>query len=400
MADKRTWIKRAVMAAIAAAVVAAIARAVWPQPVEVEVAAAEVRRMTVTVREDGKTRVVDRFDVIAPASGTMARLDVLEGDPVTEGQVLARITGADRLLDARSRAEATARVASAQARVRQIAAEIARAETAHEEARADLERQRLLHAKRAITPVMLERAQFAERARAEEVRAARFSAKVAAQEVVQARAVLGLDTGKPGRTEWIEVVAPAAGRVLRVARRDAGAVSVGTRLLEIGDPARLEVVVDVLTADAVRVETGARVSIVGWGGDGALAAHVLRIEPSAFTRLSALGVEEQRVNAIIRFDEASDRLARLGDGYRVEAEIILSDAERFSIPASALFRRGADWAVFTVVDGVARLAPVEVGRRTDRLVEITAGLERGDSVIIRPGDRIDGGTAVKAVATP
>lgn len=389
----RKWIKRGLMVAVAIAVVAAIAFAMWPKPVEVETAEVDVRRLVVTVREDGKTRVHDRFDVIAPASGTMPRINLVEGDLVTEGQVLARITPATLLLDARGRAQAEARVATAQARVRQIRAEISRGRTAHEEARSNLERQRLLHAKRAITPVMLERAQFAERARAEELRAVEFAVKVASHEVVQARAALGV--GKANSTEWIDVKAPAAGRVLRVARRDAGLVAAGSRLLEIGDPTRLEVVVDVLTADAVKITPGAPVGVIEWGGEARLAAHVLRIEPSAFTRLSALGVSEQRVNAVIHFDEPADKLAVLGDGYRVEAEIILSDTEALSIPTSALFRRGGDWAVFRVVNGRARLMRVTLGKRTDRLVEIAEGLSSGDWVIARPGDRIEDGAQVR-----
>ena len=398
------WIKRGVLALVALALAVAAVVAMLPKPVPVDLAEATGGPMRETVSEDGKTRVRDRYTVSAPITGNLLRLTLQPGDPVETGAVLARIVPmVPPLLDARTRAEAAARLAAAQASHRQAQAQVARARTALEHARREAERQRALAAKNAVPAVTVDQAAFEERARAEELTAAEFGTRVAAQQVASARAAQGMlrgETQTNGDGPQLAIKAPVSGHVLRVLREDEGLVQAGTPLLELGDPASLEVVVDVLTTDAVHIRPGAPVSIVRWGvgmGDEqALAAHVQRVEPSAFTRVSALGVEEQRVNVLIDIDAPRERWAALGDGFRVEAEITTWEApDVLSVPASAVFRSGDDWAVFALRDGTARLVPVTIGHRNGARMQILTGLDAGDQVVLHPGDRVTEGADIE-----
>jgi HlyD family secretion protein len=223
---------------------------------------------------------------------------------------------------------------------------------------------------------------------------------MADEELRRAQAVLGATGQTRRREEALVVVSPVAGRVLRVLQESEAVVAAGTPLVEVGDPAALEVVVDVLTAAAVGVRPGARVAIEGWGGPAALPGHVRRVEPSAFTRLSALGVEEQRVNVIIDLDGPPGRWAWLGDGFRVEAKIVTAEAaSAVLVPTGAVIRAGDDWAVYRVDGGGrARLQPITVGRRNPREVEVTAGIAPGEALVLYPGERLRDGVAVKARA--
>jgi HlyD family secretion protein len=211
-----------------------------------------------------------------------------------------------------------------------------------------------------------------------------------------AQAALGRLGNSQAQDDQLELTSPVRGRVLRVIQQSEGVVQPGTPLLEIGDPAALEIVVAVLTSDAVHIEPGARVQIERWGGDKPLPAHVRLIEPSAFTRVSALGVEEQRVNVLVDLDAPQAHWARLGDGYRVEARIAVWESkDTLSVPASAVFRRADSWAVFKVKDGIAKVVSIEVGERNPERVEVKRGLQAGDKVVGHPSERLADGLAVE-----
>jgi HlyD family secretion protein len=300
------------------------------------------------------------------------------------------------LIDPRSRAEAEARLGAARSNEGQARARLARATTARDRAGRDLERAKQLAAGGALSPEELERTDFAFRLEQGEVESAEFAVRVAGEEVRLARAALGHPEGG-GKQHHIDVLAPASGRVLRVLQKSEGIVAAGTALLEIGDASALEIVVDLLTTDAVHVRPGTLASIEGWGGETALEARVIRVEPSGFTRLSALGVEEQRVNVILAFSDQRAASSILSDGYHVEARIVLwQGADVVKAPALAVFRRGAGSACFKVEDGVARLVPIQVGHRGELDVEVLSGLSSGDQVVLHPGDRVKDGARVAA----
>jgi HlyD family secretion protein len=299
------------------------------------------------------------------------------------------------VLDERTRAEAEARLGAVLSAVGQARAQAARARAARDLAEQELGRVRRLAQGQAVTPQAVDQAAFEARMRAEELTSAQFAGKVAEEEVRMARVALGRD-GPRARDRHVDVLAPVSGQVLRVQQKSAGVVQAGAPLLEIGDPAALEIVVDLLTTDAVHVQPGTPVVIGGWGGSDALAGRVRRVEPSAFTRPSALGVDEQRVNVVVALVDARPRWAALGDGYRVEARLVLWRSEDvLQVPPGAVFRRGEGWAVFSVDGGVARLQPVTIGHRGETGVEILSGLNPGATVAVHPGDRVKEGARVE-----
>ena len=388
------WVKRI---AVALALVGIIGIIVWslvPQPVPVETRTIARGDLTVTVDEEGRARVRDRHVLTAPLAGTLGRIELDPGDAVAVGDMIARIAPMPApLLDERSRSELEGRVAIGQARVKQAGTAVAGAETRARFADDELARARTLAEKNAAPRVELERAELAAELARRELESARFAAAVAADELATARAMARRRARGGG--EEVEVRAPVAGVVLRVLAPDAGAVAPGTPLVEIGDPARLELAIDVLTADAVEIAPGAPAAIVGWGGP-ALDAVVRRVEPSATTRISALGVEEQRVLVIADLVDPPSAWAGLGDGWRIEAEITTWEGEDLLIvPLAALFRDGEAWAVYVVEDGRARLRHVEIGRRNDSAAEVLGGLAAGDEVILHPSERVDEGVRVR-----
>lgn len=378
-------------AGVLALVLAALA--LRPAPVPVDTAEAVRGSLRVSVEEDGRTRVRNRHVVAAPLAGTLQRIVLRAGDSVRAGEEVARVAPLPApLLDARSRAEAEGRLASARASLDRARAEEARAAAGLEAARGETARQQVLLREGSGYPFAVRQAESAEETRRRELEAAAGAVRIAGFEVETARAALGRVTGGGG--EPLPLPAPVSGTVLRVLQESEGAVQPGTPLLEVGDPADLEVVVDLLTVDAVRVPTGAPVSLERWGGPP-LEGRVARVEPSAFTRLSALGVEEQRVNVLVEI--AGKHPPALGDGFRVEARILLEETgEVTSVPSSAVFRSGDGWAVFRVEGGRARMAPVQVGVRTAEAVEIRAGVEPGDRVVVYPGDQVVDGVRVRA----
>jgi HlyD family secretion protein len=384
-------------AGLAIVAVAALVYALRPQPVAVETARVSKARFVATVNEDGKTRVRERYTVAAPLAGGMARIALKVGDRVRDGDNVTTITPSPApLLDARSRAEAEERLGAAEASRERSEAAVQRADAQLAQARTDLDRTRDLASRGAATTQALERAELAMRVADRDARAAQFQNHAADHEVSQARALLArYDRGGEAMSERWTVTAPIAGAVLKVLQESETIVAPGTPLIELGDASDIEIVVDVLSSEAVEIKPGADVVIEAWGGPQPLAGRVRRIEPAGFTKVSTLGVEEQRVNVIVDVTSPAEARAGLGDGYRVEARItVFEKDDALVVPAGALFRTGAQWQVYLVRDGRVQLRDVDVLRRSGRFAAVTAGLEAGDEVVIYPGDRVRPGAAV------
>jgi HlyD family secretion protein len=375
-------------------VVAAIgAAALWPESMEVTVVRAERGPMQVTVDEDGETRVRDRFLVTAPVSGRVHRIEIEPGDPVLRGKtVLARITPAESpLLDSRTRGELQAAVEAATASIGQARAERQRAATTVDRTRSTLRRQQELMKAGAISSDDLEAAETALATAEDALRAAEFTERRSEYELQLARARMAAPSAS-GRS--VEVRSPIDGTVLKRLRESEGVVPVGEPLLEIGEPDRMEIVADLLSTDAVRVMPGSEVLIEQWGGGHTLHGRVRRVEPSGFMKVSALGVEEQRVNVVVDFTNPAEA-ARLGDGYRVEVRVVLwKDDDVIKVPVGGLFRQGDNWAVFVVEEGRVRQQTVQLGQRNDNEGQITSGLEAGATIVLHPPDTLMDGMRV------
>jgi HlyD family secretion protein len=371
-----------------AALLAAAGGFVVLRPARVAVETARVTRgpMQVTVDEEGETRVRDRYVVTAPVAGRVARIPWREGDSVTTGRIVARLSPAP--LDARAREAAQARVAEAEDAQRAAAATQAQARAALDQARRTAGRARELAAQGLLAPAEREQAELEESARTRELESAEFRARAAAHDVEVAQAA-ALGSGEGA----IALRAPVCGQVLRIPETSERVVAAGTPLLELGDCGRLEIVADLLSSDAVKVKPGSAMLIEGWGG-GTLRGRLRVVEPSGFTKVSALGVEEQRVNVIGDF---VDPTGALGDRYRVEVRIVVwEEPSVLQVPGSALVRVGDGWAVFVVTDDRARLRAVTVGHRTPFAAEVLQGLAPNDVVIRYPSDRVADGVRVRA----
>ena len=370
----------------------------FPDPTAVDTATATLSPLEATIREDGRTRIRDRYVVDAPVTGRIGRIDLRAGDPVQTGDTLTHAAPvASPLLDPRSRAQAEARVASARAAVGHARAAVDLAETAAAQAREELRRQETLLETTSGTPYAVRAAERGLQAREEEVRAAQFRVRMAETELQAARAAVG--AGVEGGTASLALLSPIEGRVLRVLDRGGGMVGAGTPLLELGDPAQLEVVVDVLTEDAVEITPGCAVRLTGWGGD-TLSGRVRRVEPSAYTRRSALGVEEQRLDVIVDLVSPPSTWASLGDGYRVDVTIVLGQrANALSLPIGSFVEEEGAWHVFLVKDGRAVWTPVRTGVWGERRVEVLDGVREGDQAVVYPPGELASGARV-ASRTP
>jgi HlyD family secretion protein len=373
---------------------------VRPAPVRVDVGRVERGRLRVTVDEEGRTRVRDRFIVAAPIAGRLARIVLKAGDAVQRGGVVARMNPLP--LDPRTRAEAAARVEAAEAAKREADARVEHTRAALEQAQRSAARARHLGKVGTIGKEERELAELAETARQKELDGAVFAAQAAAYNLAAARATLmapGADDSQAlvaaceaGGDACIELRSPVDGQVLRLIEESERVVPQGAPLVELGDPRALEIVVDVLSADAVKVAPGAVMIVEEWGGPQPLEARVRLVEPSGFMKLSALGVEEQRVNVIGDF---ADGPVPMADGYRVEARIVVWERDDVvKLPSSALFRRRGEWNVFAISGGRARRHVVEIGQRNATEVQVLKGIEEGIAVILHPSDQVDEGVRV------
>ncbi len=374
-----------------------------PQPVPVDLVPIAPGDVTLSVTEEGKTRVKEVFVVSAPIPGLMRRIELHAGDQVSAGEtVVAQIEPSDpSFLDVRSAAEAEAAVRAAEANRRFAEAAVQRAEAEQDFARAELARYEQLAARNSVSANDLEaaqrRARIAEAALAE----AQAGLRARASELEQAQARLmepaAARAKRRQNRDYVEVYSPVSGSVLQVVNESEGVVTAGTPLIEVGDPQQIEVEADLLSTDAVAVEAGQRVLVEGWGGQRPLEGVVHRIEPYGFTKISALGVEEQRVKVLIELTDPHERWQRLGHGFRVQPRIILAEAKGvLKVPRAALFRDGERWAVFVADAGVARLRHVDLGLQNSLEAEVVSGLDAGMLVVLQPGDRVSDGTLIAA----
>jgi HlyD family secretion protein len=382
-------------------ILAALTLVVWamlPKPIAVETATVTRGKFVATVDEDGKTRIRERYVVAAPLAGRLTRVRLKAGDPVKADEIVAAIQPAPApFLDPRSRQEAAERLGTAEANRERTKAMVERARANAAQTQLDLDRTRKLKERGATTAQALERAETAMRLADRELRAAEFQNHAAEHEVEQAKAILAQyandKTGAPPE-RW-NVTAPVSGVVLNVTQESETVVQPGSPILAIGDPRDLEVVVDVLSTDAVEIHPGAPVAIEHWGGPGVLAGRVRRVEPAAFTKISTLGVEEQRVNVLIDIVSPEKDWAGLGDAYQVDARItVFTRDDAMIVPSGALFRGAESWNVYVVKDGRAQSRDVTLVRRSGRSAAVSAGVQAGDRVIVYPSDRVAPGVRV------
>ena len=370
-------------------VVATVGYALRPEAIDVDSYTASETSLRSTIDEDGRTRVKNRFVITAPVTGRLERIGLREGDRVARGEVVAWLAPVP--LDSGSRRAARARLDAATGLLEEASARVRQATVALDLARNTEARKKSLFSAGAAPATEYEQAEADLRAKSQELLASRSRARAAQAEVMEAKAALEPTEGR-GATR-VAVRSPASGQVLRLPEPSERVVNAGTSILELGDARSIEVVADVLSSDAVRVRNGDKVIIEEWGGDSPLHGRVTRVEPAAFTRVSALGVEEQRVNIVI---DVIDAPASLGDGFRVEARIIVWESQKtLAVPSSAVFQRAGSWQVFAIDNGRARRRSVSVGHSGAAIVEITSGLDSGERVILFPSDQIDDGVRVR-----
>lgn len=419
----RVVIRRVTLFALAATVLGAIAYGLRPAPVEADLAKVVRGDIRETVDQDGKTRIRERYTVSAPLAGRLLRIGLDPGDAVIAGKtIIASIEPRDpELLDARAVLQAEANVRAAEAKLKRTTPLLEEAIAAQEYAESELKRLRDARVASAgsITDSQIEAALMEYRMRSAMVRSAQHAEEIARFELDQAQAALlrsrpqegdanpadvaersdangGVEEIPTAGNGWHFIIrSPISGRVLRVFQESSGVVTPGTNLVELGDPSDLEVEIDVLSREAVRIRADAPVLLEQWGGDRALHGQVRLVEPSAFTKISTLGVEEQRVNVIVDLVDSPQEREALGDGFRVEARIVIAQADDvLKTPTSALFRVGDQWAVFRVEDGVARQQVVKLGLQNGLEAEVLQGLNEGDLVVTHPGDNITDGVKI------
>ncbi len=382
---------------------AGLAFAFWPRPVPVDFVTAERGPLVVTVGDEGETRVRDVFVLSAPVTGFMRRIDLDVGDQlVADVTEIARIEPIDpSFLDVRSAAQAEAAVEAGEAALALASAEVEMAAAELDFADSELQRARRLIRSDTISERALDDAERVFRTKKAALATAQAGLRMREWELERARAELvSPAVGRQNREdcECVILAAPVSGRLLRIHQESEAVVTSGQPLVDIGDPVDLEIVVDLLSEDAVKVEAGQRVIIEDWGGRE-LNGRVKRVEPTGFMKVSALGIEEQRVNIIIDFADPPEDWERLGHGYRVEVRVVLWEHEAvLKLPLTALFRQGAVWTTFVDTDGRAALRPVVLGQRTDLEAQVLKGLEEGERVVLYPSDRVVEGVRLEARA--
>jgi HlyD family secretion protein len=390
-----------IWAAVSAIIVIALVLSFTPRAVMVDLVEAEPGALVVTLDEEGETRVHDVYTLSAPVSGRVQRINRHVGDPVVANEtVLARIEPGDpTFLDPRSEAQARAAIQAAEAARDLAAAAVKDAEAQYEFARAEYARMQELVKEGSVSKRDLDSAERDYKARHAGLDTARAALQVRNFELELARAQLvsPLETQDTQEScDCIPITAPVSGRILQITDRSERVVREGDVLMQIGDPKDLEIVVDYLSMDAVKIEAGQRVIIDNWGGDRPLEGRVRLVEPFGFLKVSALGIEEQRVNVIVDF-VGEDGWEKLGHGYQVETRVVLWDDEDvLAVPLTALFRDGERWALFVDDDGRAKLRHVEVGQKNGVLAEIRDGIEAGERVVMHPSDRVSDGTRIRS----
>jgi HlyD family secretion protein len=375
----------------AVVLVALITAGLWPRPLPVETARAAVGSLRATVNEEGKTRIKQRYVVSAPVAGQLRRIPFKAGAEVRADETVVAIIEpvSPTLLDARTRTATEAKRDTAVANVE-------KARAGQHFAASDLRRLEKLHAEKMVSVQELETGQLREASAAKEQAAAESTLRQAEAELAEFGGSTSVGTNT--LLDPVQVKAPATGSVLHVFEENARVVAAGTPLMEIGDPADLEVVVEVLSRDGAAIPPGTPVELEQWGGGQPLRAKVRLVEPAAFTKVSALGVEEQRVNVIADLLTPLDQRPNVGDNFRVEAKIIVWEAhDALKVPAGALFRKGEQWAAFVVADGRARLKIVKAGRSSGTETQVLEGLKQGEEVILYPGSRVRDGQRVTPV---
>lgn len=376
----------------------AIAYGFYPRAVQVDVVSVEKGIIEATVNDDGETRIREKYLVSAPVTGKLLRLRLHPGDRVVHGKtVLATIEPTDpSLLDARAKAESQARLKATEAAVQQADQAVARWREALELAEHDHKRAAELYERKAISRAEFDQADHHLRMTAADARAAEFAKQVSTYEYEQAQSALDFTMGKERQPEGTpyDIYSPIDGQVLRVFHEDSSVVAAGKNLLEIGDVRDLELVIDVLSTDAVRVTPGCKVYIEHWGGHQSLEGRVRLVEPAAFLKISALGVEEKRVNVIADF--VTPEQATLGDGFRIEARIVVGSTseDELHVPNGVLFRSGESWRSYRVERGRARLITVKAGISNGQRTQVLSGLDLGDRLILYPTDKVRDGVRV------
>ena len=397
---RANWLKRVVGALVLIAAIVVVIWFVWPRPILADLAAVTSGPMEVTIEDEGKTRVRNVYTVSAPLVGRVLRNPRRVGDQVAADETIVAVLQpmAPSLLDVRSREEVQAAIAAAEAAVKFAEAEVRRIDAALEYSRTELTRAQALFRTNTIAAKMLDKAKFD----VETNEAALVSAKAQLdvrrheQHNAAARLIDPNSAAQPGPNCCVQIRAPVSGRVLKINQESETIVQPGTPLIEIGDVLDLEIVADLLSTDAVQIKDGASVRIDGWGGP-AIQGRVTRVDPAGFLKVSALGIEEQRVRTVIDFVDPPRTWSRLGHDFRVIVHVRIWDAENaLTLPVGALFRKGDDWAVFAVKDGRARTTLLRIGRRNNRVAEVLSGLSAGDQVVLHPSDRIKDGVAIAA----
>lgn len=395
------WTKRLLALAAVGGVAVAAYFALQPRPVLVDVAPIDRGLIETTISEDGVTRIEDVFQISAPITGKLERLEFEVGDLVEKGQKLAAVRPVDPpMRDARTRRELAAAIKAARAGVTLGEAEVARAEAAVRFSTLDLARQQQLAKQRVISVRVLQQAELELDTKNAQLRQAKANLDFRKRELESAEARMLepteiMKSGGAANQCCVDIRAPVAGAVLKLFTESEQVVPAGTKLLEIGDRRKLEIVADLLSEDAVRVRAGDLVWIENWGGTKRLAAKVKRIDPSGFLKVSALGIEEQRVNTIIQITEPRKHWLRLGHDFRVYVRVVVwRGTDVLRVPLSALFRKGNAWLVFVAANGKASEQEIVVGHRSETHAEIKTGLEEGQTVILHPSDRVMHGTLV------
>jgi HlyD family secretion protein len=391
------WRSRIGIGVLIAAVVIAVLLGFRSAPVSVDVAAASRGPLQVSVEEEGKTRVIDRYLISAPVAAYASRIELKVGSAVHKGETLVQLEPLpSAVLDPRSRAEAEARVEAGEDALKAARENARAAEASAELANADLKRIKRLRKDNLASADQEDRAQAAASSADATLRSARFAVEVARHDLEAAKTALKYSGTKASSVEPLLITSPVDGNVLKIPRESEGVVAAGQALIEVGDPRSLEIEAEVLSADAVRIKPGMQVLFERWGGDEPLQGVVRTVEPVGFTKVSALGVEEQRVLVISDITSPPDEWRQLGDAYRVEASFILwSKEDVLQIPASALFRYNNGWAVFVMQDDRAQRREVKIGQRNGLVAQVLEGITEGERVIAHPDDSIDDGVRVK-----